>query len=159
MASCREPFTNHGNDTARYAGNRTRDLNIVRNTDILSAGFLCFILPGNAEQIQRIDIPQTDIFQTLRYLLRGMLRMDHLIDRRNEDLVLLCLLDIVLQVFLVDTQINLYHDGFSFPDSIFRFSSVSGICHDLYVYHSACLTGDSVSGFFKQCNKCFSSGL
>ena len=122
MASCREPFSYHGDYAAGNTGNGTRDLHIVRNADVLSAGFLCLILPGNAEQVQRIDIPQTNILQAFCNLLGRMLRMDHLIDRRNKDLILFCLFNVVLQVLFVDAQINLYHDSISFPDSLILYS-------------------------------------
>ena len=115
MAAGRKPFSGHGDDPCLYSGKRRGKLNIVRDITVQSAALLRFILPGDPEQVQRIHIPQAGLLQSFLHFLRRMLRMDHLIDGRDQDPVLLRLPDIMRKCIPFDSKINLYHDSYSFP--------------------------------------------
>jgi hypothetical protein len=47
-----------------------------------------FVLPGNAEEVRRIDIPESDIFQPFRDVFGHETRILHLRKRRQLDTTL-----------------------------------------------------------------------
>ena len=106
MAAGGEPLAHHGHDPAGDAGERRGQLDVVGHRLEHSAALLGLILPGDAEQVQGIHIPEAHGLQPLPDLLRDGLRVLHLGDGGDDDVVLLSLLDIVLQAGLVDGQID-----------------------------------------------------
>ena len=110
MAARGEPLARHGEDAALDAGQLGRDLNIVRHFLEQATGFLGLVLPRDAEEVERVDIPQANALELFLDLLRDGLGMLHLRDGRNNDVVFLGLLDIVRKARLVDSQIDLAHD-------------------------------------------------
>ena len=86
-----------------------RDLDKVRHGLIEAAGLLGFVLPRDAEEVQRVDVPKADGLELFLNFLRDGLRMLHLRDGRDDNVVFLGLLNVVLQAGLVDGQIDLAH--------------------------------------------------
>ena len=115
MAAGREPLAGHGQDAARNAGNGGRDLDIVRGLLIQAAGLLGFVVPADAEQVDGVNVPQAGVRQLFLDLLRDQVRVLHLRDGRDDDVVFLGLLDVMRQAFLVDGEIDLAHSSFVPP--------------------------------------------
>ena len=90
VAAGRKPLSDHGNDTARNAGQRGRQLNVIRRFIIQPAAFLWFILPGNPEQVQRIHIPESHTGQPVTDFFRNGFRVLHLGNSGNDDAVFFC---------------------------------------------------------------------
>ena len=109
VAARGEPLARHSDDAALHAGQLRGDLDIVRHLLEETAGLLGLVLPRDAEEIQGIHIPQADVLELSLNFLRDGLRMLHLRDGRNNDVVFLGLLNVVLQAGLVDGQIDLAH--------------------------------------------------
>ena len=112
MAAGGEPLAGHSNDAALHAGEAGGDLHVVGDSLVQAAALLGLVLPGNTEQVQGIDIPQAHVLQLGLDLLRDRLRVLHLGNGRDDDIVLLGLLDIMLEAFLVDAEIDLTHAAF-----------------------------------------------
>ena len=106
MAARGEPLAGHGKDAARHAGQAGGDLHIIRGVLIQTAELLGLVVPGNAEQVDGVDVPQAGMGQLFLDFLRDEIRILHLRDGRDDDVVFLGLLDVVLQAFLVDAKIN-----------------------------------------------------
>ena len=113
VAAGGEPLTGHGNDAAGNAGQLAGDFHIVGNSLEQTALFLGLVLPGNTEQVDGIHIPQTGVAELGLDLLGDQIGVLHLSDGGDDDVVFLCLPDIVLQSGLVDGQINFTHCYFS----------------------------------------------
>ena len=109
VAARGEPLARHGEDAARNAGELGRDLDIVRHLLKETAGLLGLVLPRDAEEVQRVDVPKADSLELFLNFLRDGLRMLHLRDGRDDNVVFLGLLNVVLQAGLVDGQIDLAH--------------------------------------------------
>ena len=106
VAAGGEPLAHHGHDPAGDAGERRGQLDVVGHRLEQSAALLGLILPGDAEQVQGIHIPEAHGLQPLPDLLRDGLRVLHLGDGGDDDAIFLRLAEIVLQARLVDGQIN-----------------------------------------------------
>ena len=104
-----EPPARHGDNAALHAGQLRGDLDIVRHLLEETAGLLGLVLPRDTEEVQRVHVPQADILELFLNLLRNGLRMLHLRDGRNNDVVFLGLLNVVRKAGLIDGQINLAH--------------------------------------------------
>ena len=115
MAAGREPLAGHGKDAARNAGNGGRDLDVVRGLLVQTAGLLGFVVPADAEQVDRVNVPQAGVRQLFLDLLGDQVRVLHLRDGRDDDVVFLGLLDVVRKAFLVDGEIDLAHSSFVPP--------------------------------------------
>ena len=109
VAARGEPLARHGEDAAGNAGELGRDLDIVRHLLEETAGLLGLVLPRDAEEVQRVDVPKADGLELFLNFLRDGLRMLHLRDGRDDNVVFLGLLNVVLQAGLVDGQIDLAH--------------------------------------------------
>ena len=106
MAAGGEPLAGHGDDAAGYAGQLAGDLHIVGNLLEQAAALLGLIVPGNAEQVDGVHVPQAGMAQLGLDLLGDQIGILHLRNGRDNDVVLLGLLDIVLQTYFVDGQID-----------------------------------------------------
>ena len=106
MAAGGEPLAGHRDDAAGHAGQNGRDLNVVRDGLEQRALDLGLVLPRDAEQVQRVDVPHANGFQLLLDLFGNGLRMLHLRDGRDDDAVFLGLLDIMRKALFVDGQID-----------------------------------------------------
>jgi len=109
MAASGEPLASHGKDAAGHTGEAGRDLNIVGNLLEQTACFLGFVVPGNPEQVDGINIPKSGMRQLGLDLLGDQLRVLHLRKSRNDDVVFLCLLNVVLKASLVDAEVDFTH--------------------------------------------------
>ena len=109
MAAGGEPLAGHRDDAAGHAGQNGRDLNVVRDGLEQRALDLGLVLPRDAEQIQRVDIPHADGLQLFLNFFGNGLRMLHLRDGRDDDAVFLGLLDIMRKALFVDGQIDFTH--------------------------------------------------
>ena len=109
VAAGGEPLAGHGEDAAFHAGNGGGDLHVVRDLLEQAAGLLGLIVPADAEQVDGIDIPQTRVRQLFLDLPGDEVRVLHLGDGRDDDVVFLGLLDVVRKAFLVDGQIDFTH--------------------------------------------------
>ena len=112
VAAGGEPLTGHGNDAAGHAGELAGDLHIVGDRLEQTAGLLCLVVPGNAEQVDGIHIPQTGVAQLGLDLLGDQVGVLHLGDGGDDDVVLLGLLDVMRQTDFVDGQIDFTHVSF-----------------------------------------------
>ena len=106
VAAGGEPLAHHGDDPAGHAGEGRGQLDVVGHRLEQSAALLGLVLPGDAEQVQGIHVPQAHRLQLLLDLLRDGLRVLHLGDGGDDDVIFLRLAEIVLQAFLVDGQID-----------------------------------------------------
>ena len=106
VAAGGEPLADHGDDTGLDAGELRGELDVVGDLLIQAAGLLGLVLPGDAEKVQGIDVPQTDIGKLCLDLLRDQLRVLHLGKSRDDNVVFLGLLDVMSKAFLVDAKIN-----------------------------------------------------
>ena len=106
MAAGREPLAGHGKNAAGNAGHGGRNFDVVRGLLVKAAGFLCLVVPVDAEEVHGVDVPQTGVRQLFLDLFRNQIGVLHLRDGRDDDIVFLCLLDVVCQTFFVDGQIN-----------------------------------------------------
>ena len=113
MAAGGEPFAGHRQNAAGNAGNGRGDLHVVGGLLIQTAGFLGLVVPVDAEQVDGVHVPQTGLGKLCLDRLRDQVRVLHLRDGRDDDVIFLCLLDIVLKAFLVDAQIDLTHSYLS----------------------------------------------
>ena len=106
MAAGGEPLAGHGDDAAGHAGQLAGDLHIVGDLLEQAAALLGLVVPGNAEQVDGVHVPQTGTAQLSLDLLGDQIGILHLCNGRDNDVVLLGLLDIVLQTYFVDGQID-----------------------------------------------------
>ena len=113
VAACREPLADHADDLALYAGEFRRDNDVVRSVE-KSAGFLLLVLPCYTEEVYRIYIPETRFSKFVEDLLRHLLRMHHLLICRQDDVLGLGALDIVLQSFFIDSKIKHFHTSVNY---------------------------------------------
>ena len=109
VAAGGEPLARHGDDAAGYARKLAGDLYIVGDLLKEAAGLLGLVLPGDAEEVEGVDVPQTHVLQLGLDLLGNGLGMLHLRDGGDDDVVFLGLLDVMLQSDLVDAQIDFTH--------------------------------------------------
>ena len=105
VAACGEILAHHQQDLCLHAGQLGRQDDIVRLSEE-SARFLRFVLPGDAEEVQRIHFPQAHMLQLLADFLRDGLRILHLRNGRNDDILFLCPLDVIGSSLFVDRQVN-----------------------------------------------------
>ena len=96
VAARGEPLARHGEDAAGNAGELGRNFNIIRHGLIEAAGLLGLVLPRDAEEVQRVDVPKADSLELFLNFLRDGLRMLHLRDGRDDNVVFLGLLNVVL---------------------------------------------------------------
>ena len=69
-------------------------------------------MPVDAEQVHGVNVPQPGMRQLFLDLLRNQIRVLHLGDGRDDDIVFLGLLDIVGKAFTVDGKVDgLVHVG------------------------------------------------
>ena len=106
MAAGGEPLAGHGDDAAGHAGELAGDLHIVGNRLEQAALLLGLVVPGDAEQVHGVHVPQSGVAELGLDLLGDQVGVLHLGDGGDNDVVLLSLLDIVLQAGLVDGQID-----------------------------------------------------
>ena len=64
VRASRKPVSDNADDRCVYARQRFRELNPVSFAEAATLRDR-LILPGNAKQIRRIHVPQTDVFQSL----------------------------------------------------------------------------------------------
>ena len=102
MAAGREPFAHHGDDPAGYTGEGGGQFDVVGNRLEEAAGLLGLVLPGDAEEVQGIHIPEADVLQTGLHLFRNSLRVLHLGDGGDEDVMLFGLFDVIGQALPAD---------------------------------------------------------
>ena len=88
----RKELADQADDPRVDAGQRRRKLDPVAVVE-QPAAFDRLVLPGDAKQVDRIDIPQADVFEPLLDLLRHRLRIAHLGERRQQNLPLAKALD------------------------------------------------------------------
>ncbi len=105
VGSGREPFANQDDDARLGAGQFRRELQVVDATILATAG-RWLIVPGNAKQIQRVQIPQTDIIQLVGDALRHQFRLALLLKRRDDDVTFAGALDSMFQGCFIEGQIN-----------------------------------------------------
>ena len=106
VAAGGEPLTGHGNDAAGNTGQSAGNLHVIGHSLEQTALLLGLIVPGNTEQVHGIHIPQPGLGELGLDLLGDQVGVLHLGDGGNDDVVFLCLLDIMLQAGLVDGQID-----------------------------------------------------
>ena len=106
VAAGREPLAGHGKNAAGNTGHGGRNFDVVRGLLVKAAGFLCLVVPVDAEEVHGVNVPQTGVRQLFLDLFRNQIGVLHLRDGRDDDIVFLCLLDVVCQTFFVDGQIN-----------------------------------------------------
>ena len=106
VAAGGEPLAHHGHDAAGHAGELRGELDVVGHGLIETAELLGLILPGDAEEVQGVDVPEADVFQLVLDLAGDGLGVLHLGDGGDDDVVLPGLLDVVLQAGLLDREID-----------------------------------------------------
>ena len=105
VAACREPLADHADDAALYSCQFRREHDVVRSVEE-SAGFLLLVLPCDTEEVYRIDVPEPGVLQLRKDLFRNLFRMHLLIDGRQDDVLSLCTLDVVLKALFIDGEIK-----------------------------------------------------
>ena len=105
MTAGGEPLADHDDDPGLYAGQAGGDLDEVYAA-IGAALHSGLVMPGDAEQVQRIYVPQADLFEAFLYLLGNQIRILHLGEGGEYDLVLACDLNVVLELFVVFFEID-----------------------------------------------------
>ena len=106
VAAGGEPLAHHGDDAAGHSGQLGRQLDVVGHRLEQSAGLLGLVLPGDAEQVQGIHVPQAHVLQLHLDFLGDSLRVLHLGNGGDDDAVFLGLFNIVFQALLVNGQID-----------------------------------------------------
>ena len=109
VAAGGEPLAGHREDAAGHAGQLGRDLDIVGDLLVQPAELLRLVVPGNPEQVERIHIPQADVRELRLDRFGDQIGVLHLGDGRDDDVVLLGLLDVVRKAGLVDGKIDFAH--------------------------------------------------
>ena len=105
MAARREPFAGEDDDARLDAGQHGRNFDEVDVAE-LAAEFLRFIAPADAEQVERVKVPEADVGQLLFDGIRNQIRVTHLGDLRNDDALLARSVDAVLKAFFVFRQVD-----------------------------------------------------
>ena len=105
MTAGGEPLADHDDNPGLYAGQAGGDLDEVYAA-IGAALHSGLVMPGDAEQVQRIYVPQADLFEAFLYLLGNQIRILHLGEGGEYDLVLTCDLNVVLELFVVFFEID-----------------------------------------------------
>ena len=95
MTAGGEPLADHGIDPRLDAGEGGGQLDIIGNIAEQTAGFLGFIFPRDAEQIDGINVPQPRYLELFLDFLRDQLGMLHLLDGGDDDIILPRLFNIV----------------------------------------------------------------
>ncbi|MPN21600.1 hypothetical protein SDC9_168980 [bioreactor metagenome] len=105
VAAGGEPLAHHADNPGGHAGERGGQLDKVGAAE-KTAAFLGLVLPGDAEEVERIHIPQANALELLLNRGGNGLRVLHLPVGGDDDPVFLCLLDIARQIFPVHGEIN-----------------------------------------------------
>ena len=108
VAARGKPLAGHGDDPAGHAGQAGGNLHVVRHRLEEAAGLLGLVVPGDAEEVHRIHVPQPRMGELGLDLFRDEVGILHLGDGGDDDVVFPRLLDVVLEAFLVDGEID--HD-------------------------------------------------
>ena len=106
MASGGEPLAGHGQNAAGDPGQGGGQLHIVGHSLIAAAEFLGFVLPGDAEEVQRIDVPQSHVFQLVPDGAGNGFRLLHLGDGGNDDIIFAGLFDVSVQTLSADGKVD-----------------------------------------------------
>ncbi len=69
MHTAGEPFSDQGNDARVHTGQRFRKLHVIETPKQAALGD-GFIAPGDAKQIEGVQVPKSDFFQTLLDVVR-----------------------------------------------------------------------------------------
>jgi len=88
MGTGREELTDKHNDLALKASDFLRDNNVIRDILVVTTLRNRFIEPGDTEEIQRVDISDSDILQSVFNLLRDQRRIIEHSESRQEDVIL-----------------------------------------------------------------------
>ena len=142
VAAGGEPLTGHGNDAAGNTGQSAGNLHVIGHSLEQTALLLGLIVPGNTEQVHGIHIPQPGLGELGLDLLGDQVGVLHLGDGGNDDVVFLCLLDIMLQAGLVDGQIDhcLFSSCFftscwrQYKNTVYiwKYRSILPLCHRIW---------------------------
>ena len=87
-----EPFAYQADDARRYAGERRWKFQVVDAVEAASLGHR-LVLPGDAEQIQRVHVPQADVLQLCLDSVGDQRRIFHLRKGGDDDVALSCALN------------------------------------------------------------------
>jgi len=86
MCSSGEPLTHKSNDTCantRQAGGEFQDVNAI----VQPATRFRLVFPGYAEQVERVQVPQADVFQLGFDLLGDETGVTHLCEGGDDDVL------------------------------------------------------------------------
>ena len=119
VAAGGEPLAGHGKDAAGHAGERRGDLHIIGDFLEQAAGLLGLVVPGNPEQVHRIDRPEIGLGELILDLLGDEVGVLHLCDGGDDDVVFSGLLNVMSKAFGMDRQID--HDSSSYLMSRYEY--------------------------------------
>ena len=105
VAAGGEPLAGQQDDAGLHAGERLRNLDEVDIAE-RAALLLGLVAPGDAEQVERIEVPKTDALQAFLDLIGDQGRVAHLRKRRDDDAFFARSVDAALQIVAVDGQID-----------------------------------------------------
>jgi len=100
-----EPFADEDKDTRVYTGQCLRELQIVCWAEATAMRDR-LVLPGDAKEVARVDIPQADAAQLRLDAVGNQRRIPHLGEGRDDDVTLACALHCACETIGVDGQIN-----------------------------------------------------
>ena len=106
VAAGGEPLAHQGDDAGGHAGEGWGQLDVVGYGAVQSAGLHGLVLPGDAEEIQGVHIPQAHAPQAGPDGLRYRLRVLHVLEGGDDDAALPGLLDVAVQCLAVDGQVD-----------------------------------------------------
>ena len=105
VASGGEPLAGQNDDACFDARQLLRHFDEVHGAE-RSAALFGLVMPADAEQIQRIQIPKSDRLQLFLDLIRDQIRIPHLRKGRDDDAFFLCPRDRALQIVTIHGQID-----------------------------------------------------
>ena len=117
VAAGGEPFAGEQDDARLDAGEFVRDLDEVDVAED-AAAFLGLVAPGDAEQVEGVEVPKPHIAEPGLDLIRDQVGIAHLRERRDDDALCTRALHAALQAVTVDGQID---HLLSSPSRYYRF--------------------------------------
>ena len=112
MAAGWEPLAHQAEDAGAHAGEGGGQLDVIGDGAVQPAGLQRLVFPRDAEQVQRVHVPQTHVLQPVLHFAGHGLGMLHVFKGGDDHPVLPGLLDVAVQARLVDGQVD--HAGASF---------------------------------------------
>ena len=126
VAARGEPLADEAEDAGLDAGQGAGQLDVVHAAE-LAAVHDGLVVPGDAEQVQGVHVPEAHVLQSFLHLIGDQLGVLHLLEGGQDDVVLAGDFDVSFQSFRMDGKIDHiripFRNNYAFQRGVFFCSS------------------------------------